>query len=235
MKLKNARLAAFGSTRRAGIKANEDANLKALLGAGTPVVTIFGKSWDFHVTDIIKTSLEENLNMIHDTISFLISQDKEVIFDAEHFFDGYKANPDYALRTLKVAKEAGASCLVLCDTNGGSFPDEIGQIVAKVASQLDVPLGIHCHNDGGMAVANSIMAVENGAIQVQGTINGFGERCGNANLSTIIPNLQLKRGYFCVPEDQMKRLVDLSRYVSELANLAPDERAPYVGRFLFLL
>ena len=233
MKLKNARLAAFGSTRRAGIKANEDANLKALLGAGTPVVTIFGKSWDFHVTDIIKTSLEENLNMIHDTISFLISQDKEVIFDAEHFFDGYKANPDYALRTLKVAKEAGASCLVLCDTNGGSFPDEIGQIVAKVASQLDVPLGIHCHNDGGMAVANSIMAVENGAVQVQGTINGFGERCGNANLSTIIPNLQLKRGYFCVPEDQMKRLVDLSRYVSELANLAPDERAPYVGRSAF--
>ncbi|HZK34396.1 MAG TPA: citramalate synthase, partial [Bacillota bacterium] len=233
MQLKNARLAAFGSTRRAFIKAEEDANLQALLRANTSVVTIFGKAWDFHVTDIIKTTLEENLNMIGDTLTFLKDQGKEVIFDAEHFFDGYKANPVYAIKCLERAKEAGAECLVLCETNGGAFPSEISRIISEVAARIDAPLGIHCHNDGGMAVANSIVAAESGAVQVQGTINGFGERCGNANLCTIIPNLQLKQNMTCVPEEQLKNLARVSRYISELANLAHDERAPYVGRSAF--
>jgi 2-isopropylmalate synthase len=233
MNLKTARLAAFGSTCRAGVAAGEDSNIQALLRAGTSAVAIFGKSWDFHVADIIRTTLEENLRMIRDTVSYLKSRGKEVIFDAEHFFDGYKANPDYALKCLEAAAEAGADCLVLCDTNGGTFPSEIGRIVSHVAEEFSIPLGIHCHNDTGMAVANSIMAVESGAVHVQGTINGYGERCGNANLCTIIPNLQLKRNYNCIPEEQMKNLSAVSRYVSEIANMAHNERAPYVGHSAF--
>jgi 2-isopropylmalate synthase len=196
-------------------------------------VAIFGKAWDFHVTEILKTSLEENLNMIRDTLSYLKGLGKEVIFDAEHFFDGYRSNPEYAMECLRAAASAGADWLVLCDTNGGAFPIDMGNIVKEAAARFDVPLGIHCHNDGGMAVANTIVAVQNGAVQVQGTINGYGERCGNANLCTIIPNLQLKFGMDCIPSEQMENLSAVSRYVSELANMAPNERDPYVGHSAF--
>jgi len=230
----NAKLVAFGSTRRAGIKPEEDSNLDALLRSGTGAVAIFGKSWDFHVTDVIRTTLDENLNMIYDSIVYMKQNGKEVIFDAEHFFDGYKANSDYALKTLEMAARAGADWLVLCDTNGGSFPSEIAEIVKTVVDRFpSIPIGIHCHNDGGMAVANSIVAVEQGAVQVQGTFNGYGERCGNANLCTIIPNLQLKRNFYCVPPQSIAGLVSVSRYISELANMAPNERDPYVGNCAF--
>jgi 2-isopropylmalate synthase len=231
--LKHARLTAFGSTRRAGIRAEEDGNLQALLQANTPAAAIFGKTWDFHVTEILKTTLDENLNMIRDTLAFLKKMGKEILFDAEHFFDGYRSNPHYAMLCLQTAAEAGADWLVLCDTNGGAFPADIGSIVKEAVQRFPVPIGIHCHNDGGMAVANSILAVQNGAVQVQGTINGYGERCGNANLCTIIPNLQLKGGMDCIPIEQMENLSAVSRYVSELANLAPNERDPYVGHSAF--
>lgn len=231
--LKRARLAAFGSTRRPGIKAEEDSNIKALLIADTPTIAIFGKSWDFHVSEIIRTSLEENLNMIYDTISFFRKQGKEIVFDAEHFYDGYKANRDYAIKTLEIAAEAGAHWLVLCDTNGGCFPFEITEITEDVLKRFTVPIGIHCHNDGGMAEANSIMAVEQGVTQVQGTFNGYGERCGNANLSVIIPNLQIKRGKDCIGEEGLRELSAACRYISELANLPYNERQPYVGNSAF--
>ena len=231
--LKHVKLTAFGSTRRPGIRASEDANVKALLTADTPAVAIFGKSWDFHVTEIIRTTLEENLNMIYDTISFLKEQGKEVVFDAEHFFDGYKANSQYAMKTLEAAAEAGADWLVLCDTNGGCFPFEITEITEQVLKKYTIPIGIHCHNDGGMAVANSIMAVEQGAVQVQGTFNGYGERCGNADLSVIIPNLQIKRGKSCIREEGLRELSSACRYISELANLPHNERQPYVGNCAF--
>ncbi len=234
MELANAKLVAFGSTRRAGISHEQDANLAALLGTDTAAVAIFGKSWDFHVTEVINTTLDENLRMIYDSVSYMKSKGKEVIFDAEHFFDGYKANPKYAVRALEAAAEAGADWLVLCDTNGGAFPSEIGEIVKEMVSRFaPLSIGIHCHNDGGMAVANSIVAVEQGAVQVQGTINGYGERCGNANLCTIIPNLQLKYGLSCIPEENMTGLASMSRYISELANMAPNERDPYVGNCAF--
>ena len=187
--LKHAKIVAFGSTRRVNVPVKEDANVQSLLAADTPVIAIFGKSWDFHVTSVLKTNLEENLCMIYDTIEFFSSLGKEVIFDAEHFFDGYKANPQYAVKTLKAACDAGASSICLCDTNGGTFPNEIQEITKKMVEEIKIPIGIHCHNDNGMAVANSIIAVQSGADHVQGTINGFGERCGNANLCTIIPNL----------------------------------------------
>lgn len=233
LKLKNSKLAAFGSTRRANVKACEDSNVLSLLGAETPVVTLFGKSWDFHVTSIIRTSLEENLSMISDTIEFMKERGKEVVFDAEHFFDGYKANPEYALLTLKVAQAAGADWLVLCDTNGGSLPNEIGDIVKKVSVSIGVPLGIHAHNDCGMAVAISLIAVQNGVLQVQGTFNGYGERCGNANLCTLIPNLQMKAQYKMIPEKNMACLTALSRYVSEVANKGHNEFDPFVGNYAF--
>jgi 2-isopropylmalate synthase len=229
IKLKHARVAAFGSTRRANIKASEDSNLLGLLKAETSVVTIFGKTWDFHVTDIIKTTLKENLNMIKDSVTFLKSKGKEVVFDAEHFFDGYKANQEYSLKVLQTAYDAGADSLVLCDTNGGSMPSEISDIVKKVSEFIPAPLGIHCHNDCGMAVANSIAAVENGILQVQGTINGYGERCGNANLCTFIPTAQLKMRKRLIPEKQLEELTSLSRYVSELANQTHNENDPFVG------
>ena len=231
--LSYAKLAAFGSTRKPGIKAEDDANVKALLAADTEVIAIFGKSWDFHVTDIIRTTPEENLNMIRDTVSFLKSKGKEVVFDAEHFFDGYKSNKEYALKTLEAAKEAGADSLALCDTNGGCFPSEIAEITRDVVGRFNMSIGIHCHNDGGMADANSIVAVEEGANQVQGTFNGYGERCGNANLSVIIPNLQLKRGKVCIKEEGMSELSATCRYISEIANLPFNERQPYVGRSAF--
>jgi 2-isopropylmalate synthase len=233
LKLRNAKLAAFGSTRRANIKASEDLNVLSLLQADTPAVTIFGKAWDFHVSQILKTTLEENLAMIWDTIAFLKAKGKEVIFDAEHFFDGYKSDPEYALRTLAAAEAAGADWLVLCDTNGGTLPDEIGRIVRVVSELVRTPLGIHTHNDCGMAAANSLMAVLNGAVQIQGTFNGYGERCGNANLCTLIPTLQLKAQYCIIPEEKMAWLTSLSRYISEAANKGHNEYEPYVGNSAF--
>ncbi|MBP9798847.1 MAG: citramalate synthase [Sterolibacterium sp.] len=231
--LKNAKIIAFGATRKVGIEAAHDNNLQSLLQAGTAALCIFGKSWDYQVTDILRTTLDENLRMIADTVSYLKQQGKEVAFDAEHFFDGYKANPDYALQALAAAAEAGADCLVLCDTNGGTFPDEIFDITRAVAQRFQTAIGIHCHNDGEMAVANSVMAVKAGATQVQGTINGIGERCGNANLCSILPNLQLKLGRECIPEDRLSRLTSVARFVSEIANITHNEKAPYVGNDAF--
>lgn len=233
LRLKNSKLTAFGSTRRANIGVHEDGNILSLLEAETPAVTIFGKSWDFHVTSIIRTTLEENLKMISDTVGFMKDKGKEVIFDAEHFFDGYKSNPEYALNTLKEAQDAGADWLVLCDTNGGSLPNEIGNIVRKVWEILKAPIGIHSHNDCGMATANSVMAVLNGAVQVQGTFNGYGERCGNANFCTVIPSLQIKAQYHMISEESMAGLTALSRYISEVANKGHNEYEPYVGNNAF--
>lgn len=233
IELKNSRLTAFGSTRRPGITAAEDKNLQSLLTAEVPTVAVFGKCWDFHVTDIIRTTLEENLAMISDTVAFLKEQGKEVIFDGEHFFDGYKKNPDYAVQCLNAADSAGADVLVLCDTNGGCFPMEIFDIMAKVRERFGDKIGIHCHNDGGMAVSNSVMAVESGASHVQGTFIGYGERCGNANLSTIIPNLQLKKGLDCIPPENMPLLTRTARYIAEISNVILLDKMPYVGRSAF--
>lgn len=233
VKLKNARLTAFGSTRRRDITVDEDNNVQSLVRAGTPAVTIFGKAWDFHVTEIIKTSLEENLRMVKETVAYLKKRGKEVIFDAEHFFDGYKANPEYALEVLKAAADAGADCMVLCDTNGGGFPTEIYDVIKKVKDTFKIKIGIHCHNDCGMAIANSIMAVEAGADHVQGTYIGFGERCGNANLSTIIPNLQLKKNISCIPKENLNALTYTARKIAEIANISLYKREPYVGSSAF--
>ena len=233
LQLKSAKIIAFGSTRKVGATAAEDRNLQSLLLANTSAVAIFGKSWDYQVTDILRTSLEENLNMISDTIGFLKSKEKEVVFDAEHFFDGYKANPNYAMQTLEAAVKAGADVLCLCDTNGGTFPDEISRVTKAVVDTFDVQIGIHCHNDCEMAVANSVAAVQAGASQVQGTINGIGERCGNANLCAIIPNLQLKLGMACIPPENMAALTSAARYVNEIANMPFNEKAPYVGNDAF--
>ncbi len=231
--LKHAKVAAFGSTRRKGITCEEDANLKALIDAGTPVVTLVGKSWDFHVHEILKTTPEENLAMISESVAYMKNQGLEVIFDGEHFFDGYLANPDYALATLKAAEQGGADWLILCETNGGRLPWEVEEIAAEVRRHLNTPLGIHAHNDSGCGVANALAAVRGGCRQVQGTINGYGERVGNANLTTIIPNLQLKMGFEVVPEENLKQLTHLSRLVAEVANLEHDNHAPYVGKSAF--
>ena len=233
MKLKHAKLIAFGSTRRVGIPVEEDANVRSLLKAGTDAVVIFGKSWDFQVTEILKTTFEENIRMIEDTVRYFKSLGKEVVYDAEHFFDGYFSNPEYAMETLKAAADAGADSLCLCDTKGGCLPMDIYEITGKVVEQFDIPIGIHTHNDTGMAVAGTIMAVQAGATQIQGTMNGFGERCGNANLCTIIPTLQLKKGYSCIPKENMAEITSVARAVSEIANVIHDERAPYVGKSAF--
>ncbi len=233
IKLKNAKIIAFGSTFKVGGEAATDANVQSLLHAGTSAIAIFGKSWDFQVTDILRTTLPENLRMIGDTIRHLKQGGLEVVFDAEHYFDGYKSNPEYALQTLAAAAEAGADCLCLCDTNGGAFPDEIFEIVKVAASRFDCAIGIHCHNDGEMAVANSVAAVRAGATQVQGTLNGIGERCGNANLCSVIPNLQLKLGFECIPPQCMEQLTMIARSASEIANLAPNDKAAYVGNHAF--
>lgn len=233
-KLRNARLAAFGSTRRKGIKTEDDENCAALLTADTDAVVIFGKSWDMHVTEIIKTTLEENLSMISDTVAFFKSKGKTVIFDAEHYFDGYKRNPKYALAALGAAAEAGADRLVLCETNGGFLPGEVESIVKETCEAFpNTIIGIHCHNDSGCAVANSIAAVEAGARHVQGTYLGYGERCGNANLSTIIANLQIKLGYECVPEKNLQRFTRVARWISEVANQPLYSGMPYVGGSAF--
>jgi len=230
---RNARITAFGSTRRKGCAPDDDPNLQALLQAGTPVVTVVGKSWDLHVYDVLQTDLEENLSMIADSVAYLKDQGKEVIYDAEHFFDGYKANPDYALFSVQVAAQAGADTIVLCDTNGGSLPWEIEQIVRGVAQKVEAPLGIHTHDDGGCGVANALAAVQAGAVHVQGTINGYGERVGNANLCIIVPDLQLKMGRSCVPPAQLRRLTELARYVAEVANLPHGTHQPFVGDSAF--
>lgn len=227
--LKNAKISAFSSTRRPGIRIHDDLNIQALVAANTDVVTIFGKSWDFHVTDALSTTLEENLNMIYDTIAYFKELGREVIYDAEHFFDGFRFNPDYALKTILTAEKAGADLIVLCDTNGGLMPMKLQEVLKTVQTRVKAPLGIHAHDDAGMAVANSIIAVQMGASQVQGTINGYGERCGNANLCTIIPNLQLKLNIPVVHPEQLKELTALSRTVAELANLHHIEQLPYVG------
>lgn len=233
LKLNHSKLSAFGCTRRPNIKANDDKVLQELLNAQTPVVTIFGKTWDFQVKNALNTTNEENLAMIYDSIEYLKSFDKQVFFDAEHFFDGYKNNPDYAIKTLKTAYEAGAGRIILCDTNGGCLNTEIYKITKKVKEELPQSiLGIHTHDDSGMAVANSIAAIEAGAIQVQGTINGYGERCGNANLCSIIPNLQLKLGYE-VLGNKLETLSACARNISEIANKKLYDNAPYVGRSAF--
>jgi 2-isopropylmalate synthase len=230
---KNAKLVAFGSTRRASNSVQQDPTLRALLEAGTPYVTLFGKSWTLHVTDALGISLKKNLELVEDSIAFLKTHKRRVFYDAEHFFDGYKANPDYALSTLEKAAAAGAERIILCDTNGGTMPWEIKKIVSEVARAVTVPLGIHAHNDAEMAVANSLMAIEQGVIQVQGTINGIGERCGNANLSSIIPNLNLKMRQDVVDPDRLRRLREVSHFVAEIANLVPNTHQPYVGDSAF--
>ncbi|MBI2202580.1 MAG: citramalate synthase [Candidatus Rokubacteria bacterium] len=231
--LKQAKLAAFSMTRRAGGAAENDDNMRALIDAGAPVATIVGKSWDFHVTGALGTTLHENVDMIRDTIAFLRPKVEEVMFDAEHFFDGFKKNRDYALGTIRAAADAGAHWLVLCDTNGGTLPFELVEIIREVRQHVRTPLGIHVHNDAECAVANSLAAVREGADQVQGTMNGFGERCGNANLVSVIPGLVLKMGLECIPEANLRELRDVSRFASELANRKSWSSQPYVGDSAF--
>jgi 2-isopropylmalate synthase len=243
--LNQAEVVAFCSTRRPGGLAAEDRMLAAILAAGTKWVTIFGKSWDLHVTEGLKTNLGENLEMIRDSIEYLVSQGRRVIYDAEHWFDGYKANPEYALQTLQTAIDAGADWLVFCDTNGGAMPHDITRIVGEAIDSLSETLhervdpnrqlqfGIHPHNDCELAVANAIAAVTSGVTMVQGTINGYGERCGNANLCSIIPNLQLKLDYSCLTAANLTRLTQVSRFVSEVVNVAPNDYAAFVGKCAF--
>ena len=233
LNLKQSKVVAFGSTRKKNTRTQEDANIQALLAADTPVVALVGKSWDLHVREVLETSLEENLAMIGESVAYLKSQGKEVVYDAEHLFDGYKANPEYAIETLRAAAENGADVLVLCDTNGGALPWEITSVMETVAGVVSVPLGIHTHDDGGCGVANTLTGVQSGAEHVQGTINGYGERVGNADLCVIIPALQLKSGVECVPPEKLAQLTDLSHYVSEVANLPHDKHQPYVGASAF--
>ena len=230
---KHAKMAAFGSTLKKNKRPEDDANIQMLLAAGTPVVTLVGKSWDLHVNEVLETSLSKNLEMIGDSVAYFKEREKKVVYDAEHFFDGYKANPSYALKTLIAAAENGAQVVVLCDTNGGSLPWEIEEICETVGYKVDVAFGIHAHDDGGCGVANTLAAVRVGAVQVQGTINGYGERVGNANLCTIIPDLQLKMGKSCVPVENLAQLAELSYYVAEVANLPHDKNYPYVGSSAF--
>ncbi len=232
-KLKHARVAAFGSTRRPHQRADADPNIRALLDAGTPCVVVVGKSWTEHVRSVLRTTLEENLAMIRDSLSLLKKEGREVFFDLEHFFDGYKQDPSYALDVLATASAAGADCLVLCDTNGGSLPAEVTRILSELPRERLAPLGVHAHDDAGTGVANTLAAVEGGAVHVQGTINGWGERCGNANLCTVIPNLvlKMKRELACGPN--LPHLTSLARFVAEKANIIPDKRQPYVGEAAF--
>ncbi len=233
LSLKQARITAFGSTRRPTNPPEEDAILNTLLKAGTEIITIFGKSWELHVTETLRTSLPENLKVIQDSVAYLVDNGKEVIYDAEHFFDGYKADSGYALDTLQAAQEGGALILVLCDTNGGTLPSELGGIIDEVRGKIKLPFGIHTHNDSGMGVAATITAVERGAVQVQGTFNGYGERCGNANLSAVLPNLELKMNKRCIGPENLSKLMDFSRFLSEVANVYHDHRQPFVGESAF--
>ena len=248
LQLNHAKIAAFGSTCKADVNPADDPQIGLLIQAKTPVITIFGKSWDLHVTEVLRTNLEENLRMIRESVRYLKSHDKEVVYDAEHFFDGYRANPEYALATLQAAIIGGADSITLCDTNGGSLPWQVAEAVATVRQEIpvfdaaiknqkskikNVVLGIHTHNDSETGVANTLEAVRTGCNHIQGTINGYGERCGNANLISIIPNLQLKMGYEVVAPEKLGQLKELSHYVTELANLNPDTHQPFVGSSAF--
>ncbi len=233
IKIRHAKIAAFGSTRRSGVRASADRNLQLLLRAETPVACVVGKTWDMHVREALRISNQENLEIIGDTIAFLKKNFDEAIFDAEHFFDGYFHNPEYALACLKAVDDAGVTLIALCDTNGGRLPHEVEAAVTAARAAVNCPIGIHCHNDSEVAVANTLAGVRAGAVQVQGTVNGFGERCGNANLVSIIANLQLKLGYHCVPPSKLKTLREVSTLVYELANITPFARQPYVGRSAF--
>ncbi len=230
---KHAQVVAFGSTRRAKYKVKDDPAVQALLDTAAPVIAVVGKTWDLHVKDVIRTTLEENLNMIKDTVSYLKSKHKKVFFDAEHFYDAFFANETYAMKVLKAASESGADWLVLCDTNGGTMPNDIERITRLVVESFPTAVGIHAHNDTELAVANSLAAVRGGATMVQGTINGYGERCGNANLCSVIPNLQLKMHQACLNAKQLGKLTVLSRTVAEIANVTPREQSPYVGMNAF--
>jgi 2-isopropylmalate synthase len=227
--LQNSRIAAFSSTRKPGVSVEQDVNLKALLDSGAPCATLVGKSWDFHVLKALETTLEENLNMIRESIAYLKDKNREVVFDAEHFFDGFKANEEYAVQVLQAAQEAGADWLVLCDTNGGTMPWEIEDILLRIRPLIKAPLGIHAHNDAGCAVSNSLIGVKNGCRQVQGTINGYGERCGNADLCSIMPNLELKMQMTCLPPGRLKNLSEVSHYIAEIANMPHNNNQPFVG------
>ena len=231
--LRQAKIAAFGSTHNPKKSVEKDGNIAALIKAESPVITIFGKSWDLHVTDALNISLEQNLELIHNSVRYLKKYADEILYDAEHFFDGYKKNPEYALKTIQAAQEAGADCIILCDTNGGMLPFEIPPIIKSVQKLLSIPLGIHAHNDSETAVANTLMAVRIGVNHVQGTINGIGERCGNANLCSIIPNIQLKLGKRCISEGQLKGLYKVSRFINEIANLKSWGHQPFVGDSAF--
>ncbi|MBE9482896.1 MAG: citramalate synthase [Chloroflexi bacterium] len=231
--LSHSTLVAFGSTRRVKAKAETDTNLLALASAGVKVVTIVGKSSELQVTQVLETTLDENLSMIAGSIGYLRARGLTVFLDAEHFFDGFKSKPSYSLRVVEVAADAGVDAVILCDTNGGAMPDEITAVINAVRQVSDVPLGIHAHNDGELAVANTLAAVNAGVTQVQGTINGYGERCGNANLCSVIPDLKLKMGIDCISDEQLAKLTEVSHYVSEVANLIPDAFSPYVGSSAF--
>lgn len=231
--LQNARIAAFSSTRKPGMPASQDSNLKTILESGAPVATIFGKSWDFHVIKALETTLPENLSMVRESVAFLKDRDRELIFDAEHFFDGFKNNPDYALEVLAAAAGAGADWIVLCDTNGGTMPWEVEKIVSEVRRHIKVRLGIHAHNDSAVAAANSLVAVRCGCTQVQGTANGFGERCGNADLCVIIPGLELKMDKRVLPAGNLKKLTETAHYISEIANMPGANNHPYIGHGAF--
>lgn len=233
LQLAQATVVAFGSTCRAGVPVEQDANIQAMEAAGTPTVAIVGKSWDLHVRDVIRTTLAENLRLIADSVRYFKALGREVVYDAEHFFDGYRADADYALQTLLAAAEAGADVLVLCDTNGGSLPSQVVAAIEAVQRATDLPLGIHAHNDAELAVANTLAAVEKGVVHVQGTINGYGERCGNANLCSVIPALKLKMGIDCVSDEQLQSMSETARYVSELANLNLFPHQAYVGHSAF--
>jgi 2-isopropylmalate synthase len=231
--LEKSKVVAFGSTHRPKHKVEKDVNIKALLDSKSRIITIFGKTWDFHVKEALKISLEENLDIIYNSVAYLKKNTESVFFDAEHFFNGYKDNPRFALKCLLAAQDAGADCLVLCDTNGGTLPDEVKKIMTDIMKNVHLPIGIHAHNDSECAVANSVIAVESGASHVQGTINGLGERCGNANLCSVIPNLQIKLGMSCLAAEQLRKLREVSRFVNELANLRHFKRQPFVGDSAF--
>jgi len=233
LRLSSSKVTAFGSTRRASNRPDKDPILLNLLEADTEIITIFGKSWDLHVNEVLRVSRDDNLKLIEDSVKFLVSEGRKVFFDAEHFFDGYKSDPDYAVKTVLAAEDGGANVVVLCDTNGGTITGEIGQILDDMCEKIHIPFGIHCHNDTGLSSANTLTGVLHGAVHIQGTINGIGERCGNDNLCTTIPNITFKLGIKCLPKEKIQDLMLLSRFISEIANESHNHRQPYVGESAF--
>jgi len=232
-KLKNAQLTSFGSTCRAHTRPQDDVNMKELIASQTPTVTIFGKTWDLHVTDVIKATLDENLRMIRESVAFLKKNKRKVFYDAEHFFDGYRCNPKYAIKTIQAAQAGGAECIILCDTNGGALPDDIAKIIKIVKTKITKPLGIHTHNDQGLAVANALSAINAGCVQVQGTFNGLGERCGNADLCTIMGILHTKMHIKTIPENNIKLLMDTAYYIGDVSNYTLSDNHPFIGHSAF--